>query len=141
MTPRRRIAITGIGMVTPVGNDAPTTWANLRAGKSGVAPIRGFNALGFPSRIGAEVKNFKPENVIKDRKLLKFASPSHRFALVAAEERRKSSRRAIFARIWELAQDRPLPASYDVDSRCAVPALSEGWYCCAEPTAEQLAQI
>ena len=62
-------------------------------------------------------------------------------ALVAAEERRKSSRRAIFARIWELAQDHPLPASYDVDSRRAVPSLSEGWYCCAEPTAEQLAQI
>src|SRR5438552_655091 len=83
---RRRVAITGIGMVTPVGNDAPTTWANLRAGKSGVAPIQNFNALGFPARIGAEVKNFTPENVIKDRKLLKFASPSHRFALAAAEE-------------------------------------------------------
>jgi 3-oxoacyl-(acyl-carrier-protein) synthase len=73
-------------MVTPVGNDAPTTWASLRAGKSGVAPIQGFNARGFSAQIGAEVKNFKPETVIKDRKLLKFASPSHRFALVAAEE-------------------------------------------------------
>ena len=86
MNTRRRVAITGIGMVTPVGNDAPTTWANLRAGKSGVAPIQGFNARGFSAQIGAEVKNFKPEAVIKDRKLLKFASASHRFALAAAEE-------------------------------------------------------
>ena len=86
MIPRRRIAITGIGMVTPVGNDAPTTWANLRAGRSGADLIQGFDARGFPTRIGAEVKNFEPEAVIPDRKLLKFASRSHRFALAAAEE-------------------------------------------------------
>ena len=55
---RRRIAITGIGMVTPVGNDAPTTWANLLAGRSGIGPIRNFDASGFPTRIGAEVKDF-----------------------------------------------------------------------------------
>ena len=85
MTPRRRIAITGIGMVTPVGNDAPTTWASLRAGRSGAGQIQRFDASGFTTRIGAEVKDFNPE-VIDDRKLLKFASRPHRFALAAAEE-------------------------------------------------------
>jgi 3-oxoacyl-(acyl-carrier-protein) synthase len=83
---RRRVAITGVGMVTPVGNDAPTTWANLLAGRGGVAPIRGFDASGFPTRIGAEVKNFDGDSVVADRKLLKFASRSHRFALAAGEE-------------------------------------------------------
>jgi 3-oxoacyl-(acyl-carrier-protein) synthase len=86
MIPRRRVAITGIGMVTPVGNDAPTTWANLVAGRSGAAPITGFDARGFSTRIGAEIKNFDAESVITDRKLLKFASRSHRFALAASEE-------------------------------------------------------
>jgi len=86
MKTRRRVAITGIGMVTPVGNDAPTTWQNLLEGRSGVAPIRGFDASGFPSRIGAEVKSFDAAAVINDRKLLKFACRSHQFALVAAEE-------------------------------------------------------
>jgi len=86
MTPRRRIAITGIGMVTPVGNDAPTTWANLRAGRSGAGEIQRFDARGFSTRIGAEVKDFNPDAVIPDRKLLKFASRPHRFALAAAEE-------------------------------------------------------
>jgi radical SAM superfamily enzyme YgiQ (UPF0313 family) len=62
-------------------------------------------------------------------------------ALIQSEERRKASRRAIFARIWELAQDRPLPPGFDSGSRGVAPHLSEGWYCCAEPTAEQLAQI
>lgn len=85
MNKRRRIAITGIGMVTPVGNDAATTWANLRAGRSGTGQIQRFDARGFSTRIGAEVKNFNPD-VINDRKLLKFASRPHRFALAAAEE-------------------------------------------------------
>jgi len=86
MTKRRRAAITGIGMVTPVGNDAPTTWANLLAGRSGIATIGGFDAQGFPVQIGAEVKNFNVEDSVRDRKLLKFASRSTRFALAAAEE-------------------------------------------------------
>ena len=86
MKPRRRVAITGIGMVTPVGNDAPTTWANLRAGRSGAAPIQNFDARGFSTRIGAEVKNFDPESAGGDRKMLKLASRPHRFAIAAAEE-------------------------------------------------------
>ena len=85
---RRRIAITGIGLVTPVGNDTATTWSNLRAGRSGIAPIQNFDASGFSTRIGAEVKNFDVAQIIRDRKLLKFASRSHRFALGAAEEAR-----------------------------------------------------
>jgi 3-oxoacyl-(acyl-carrier-protein) synthase len=86
MNPSRRIAITGIGMVTPVGLDAPTTWANLVEGKSGINTIREFNASGFPVRIGAEVKDFHAADVIRGHKLLKFASRTHAFALAAAEE-------------------------------------------------------
>jgi 3-oxoacyl-(acyl-carrier-protein) synthase len=86
MKPRRKIAITGIGMVTPVGNDAPTTWAGLRAGRTGFGPIQNFDASGFTTRIGAEVKNFDAEAAVRDRKLRKFASRAHRFAFAAAEE-------------------------------------------------------
>src|SRR3954471_2841967 len=83
---RRRVAITGLGMVTPVGNDVRSTWASLCAGRSGLAAIKGFDASGFPVRIGAEVKNFNTQAVRGDSKLLKFASRTHRFALTAAEE-------------------------------------------------------
>jgi hypothetical protein len=61
--------------------------------------------------------------------------------LIQTEERRKSSRRAIFGRIWKLAHDRPLPAGFHLGSSGAVPCMSEPWYCCAEPTSEQLAQV
>lgn len=86
MNPRRRIAVTGVGLVTPVGNDAPSTWSSLRTGRSGIGLIRKFDARGFPTRIGAEVKDLEVEASVYDRRLLKFASPAHRFALVAAAE-------------------------------------------------------
>jgi len=53
---RRRVAITGLGLVTPIGCDVATTWDALLAGRSGVAPIRLFDASGFPVRIAAEGK-------------------------------------------------------------------------------------
>lgn len=86
MSTRRRVAITGIGMVTPLGNTTAATWAALQSGRSGAGVIEHFDARGFPVHIGAAVKNFDAAALIPDRRLLKFASRSHRFALVAAEE-------------------------------------------------------
>lgn len=86
MTPRRRVAITGVGLVTPVGNDVASTWAALDGSKSGAAPITLFDATGFTTRIAAEVKGFDPGVITAERKLLKYTNRSHRFALAAAEE-------------------------------------------------------
>ena len=85
MSQRVRVAITGIGLVTPVGNDRESTWQGLLAGRTGAGPITTFDASGFSTRIGAEVKGFDFEKVA-NRRLLKLASRSHRFALGAAEE-------------------------------------------------------
>lgn len=83
---KRRIAVTGIGMVTPIGNTAAETWAALLAGKSGAAPTQNFDASGFTTTFSAEVKGFDAESAVPNRKLLKYASRSHRFALAAAAE-------------------------------------------------------
>jgi beta-ketoacyl-acyl-carrier-protein synthase II len=83
---RRRVAITGLGLVTPAGNDVATSWERLLAGRSAAGRITTFDASGFPVRIAAEVKGFDAERAIADRKLLKSANRSHRFALAAAEQ-------------------------------------------------------
>jgi len=83
---RRRVAITGIGVVTPLGNDTATTWRALLSSRSGIAPIMNFDASGFPVRIAGEVKGFDPRTACPDRKFLKFANRFHGFALAAADE-------------------------------------------------------
>ena len=85
-TAPRRVAITGLGLVTPLGNDVAATWKTLLAGRSGVAPITHFDAGGFPVHIAAELKGFDPRHAIDDRKLLRLADPSQAMGLVAAEE-------------------------------------------------------
>ena len=55
---RRRVVITGLGIVCPVGNDVPTAWANLVAGRSGISTISRFDAGAFPTRIAGEVRGF-----------------------------------------------------------------------------------
>lgn len=82
---RRRVAVTGIGMVTPLGNDRESTWSALVGGKSGIAPIRSFDASGYPTRIAAEVKEFDPSAHV-DRKALRHAARFTPFAIAAAEE-------------------------------------------------------
>jgi 3-oxoacyl-(acyl-carrier-protein) synthase len=82
---KRRVAVTGVGVVCPVGNDVESTWSALLAGRSGGARISLFDASGFSTTIAAEVKNFEPR-LVTDRKLLKLTNRSHRFALEAAEQ-------------------------------------------------------
>jgi 3-oxoacyl-(acyl-carrier-protein) synthase len=82
---KRRVAVTGVGLVTPVGNDVESTWRALLEGRSGGAAISLFDARGFPTWIAAEVKGFA-NTLVDDRRLLKLTNRSHRFALEAAEQ-------------------------------------------------------
>ena len=86
MDAKRRVAITGLGLVTPAGNNVGKTWDRLLSGRSAIAGITHFDASGFPVRIAAEVKGFDNAQISGERKLLKFTNRSHRFALAAAEE-------------------------------------------------------
>jgi len=81
----RRAVITGLGAITPIGNDHPTFWKNLVAGKSGVGPITSFDPTGYDVRIAAEVKDFNPETVM-DRKMARRMSRFIHLAMGAGKE-------------------------------------------------------
>jgi 3-oxoacyl-[acyl-carrier-protein] synthase II len=81
----RRAVVTGVGAVTPIGNDAKTFWRNLLAGVNGGGPITSFDATGFDVRIAAEVKNFDP-TIAMDRKMARRMSRFIHFGVAAAKE-------------------------------------------------------
>ena len=82
---RKRVVVTGIGSVTPIGNTVEDTWSNLIKGTSGIAPITIFDASTFPVKIGAEVKNFD-FNAAVPEDLRPFLGRSTSFCIQAARE-------------------------------------------------------
>lgn len=84
-TKLRRVAITGIGLITPLGCGVDSTWNALLRTESGVDKISLFDAGGFPTQIAAEVKG-DDLSLLPNRKLQKKTARAHRFALAAAEQ-------------------------------------------------------
>lgn len=82
----KRIVITGLGAVTPIGNDVPQFWDALIAGRSGAAPLRGFSVNGSRPNYAAEVKDFAPERAGLPRKKLKMMGRQAQLAFAAVRE-------------------------------------------------------
>ena len=81
----KRVVVTGIGALTPIGNTAPEFWKGLSNGVSGAAPITKFDASLFKTQFACEVKNFDIEQFL-DRKEARKMDPFTQFAMVAADE-------------------------------------------------------
>jgi 3-oxoacyl-[acyl-carrier-protein] synthase II len=86
----RRVVVTGLGLISAIGNTAPEIWDALLAGKSGMAPITAFDTTGFPVTFAAEVKNFDPLRFIDKKEARKMARFIH-LALAASHEAMESS--------------------------------------------------
>jgi 3-oxoacyl-[acyl-carrier-protein] synthase II len=95
----RRVVVTGLGAVTPIGGDAPSTWQAAVEGRSGIDFIRSFDASGFPVRIAAEVKDFDPAAVASHKEARKL----DRFVLLSLGAAR------------EAVADAGLDGAYDAD--------------------------
>ncbi|SMB94827.1 3-oxoacyl-[acyl-carrier-protein] synthase II [Thermanaeromonas toyohensis ToBE] len=81
---RKRVVITGMGVISPIGNDKETFWRSLVEGKSGIGPITRFDASGLPTRFAAEVKDFDPTQVL-ERKDIKRMDRFSQYAVVATK--------------------------------------------------------
>lgn len=83
--PRRRVVITGLGAVTPLGVGVEKTWHAVCAGQSGIGPVTRFDASGYPCRIAAEVKDFDPADHI-EKKEIKKMDTFIQYAMAASRE-------------------------------------------------------
>ena len=81
----KRVVVTGLGALTPIGNDVPTTWQNMLAGKSGAAPITLFDAENYKTKFACEVKNFDPSSVL-DAKEARRIDRYAQFSMCVAKE-------------------------------------------------------
>ncbi|MDP2928246.1 MAG: beta-ketoacyl-ACP synthase II [Candidatus Omnitrophota bacterium] len=88
---KKRVVITGLGVISPVGNDILSFWESLVEGKGGVGPITSFDATAFDSRIAAEVKNFDPTNHGISLKEIKRTAKFVQYAVAAAKQAVESS--------------------------------------------------
>ena len=86
----RRVVITGLGAVTPLGNSAPDTWQAMVNGVSGIAPITSFDATNFKTRFAGEVKGFDPERFF-DRKEARKLDRYSQFSVCVADEALRDS--------------------------------------------------
>ncbi|MCS0672583.1 beta-ketoacyl-ACP synthase II [Cytobacillus firmus] len=80
---KRRVVVTGIGAVTPLGNNTETTWNNIKSGVSGVGPLTRLNADEYPAKVAAEVKDFNPEEYIDKKDARKMDRFTH-YAVASA---------------------------------------------------------
>lgn len=88
---RRRVVVTGMGLVIPIGIGVKTAWENVCAGKSGIGPLTRFHSEGFETRIAGEVKGFNPETYI-EKKEIKKMDLFIQYALAAAGEAMEDAR-------------------------------------------------
>jgi 3-oxoacyl-[acyl-carrier-protein] synthase II len=132
MSSRRRVVVTGIGMINPMGWDVATVWSGLQESGSGVAPTTLFNASGFPTRISAEIKNWDITKAVEDGEKHVQRGRHTQFAIAAATQAMKDSgvlssikdptRIGVYLGSGEGNQD------FNTFSKMMVAALADGTY-------------
>lgn len=85
MSENRRVVVTGIGAVTPLGNNVRDTWEGMKSGKNGIAPITLFDTENFKAKLGAEVKSFDPKEYLETNEILR-TDRYAQFAVAAAKQ-------------------------------------------------------
>src|SRR5487761_1926689 len=90
MSNKRRVVITGLGIVSPVGNDVATAWKNILAGHRGIGTDTHFDASTFPTRIAGEVRNFDPAQFVATKDVKKM-DPFIHYGVAASLEARKDA--------------------------------------------------
>ena len=84
----RRVVITGLGAITPIGNNVEEFWDGIKSGRCGIDKIKNFDTSNFKVKIAGEVKNYNPEDYF-DRRSARRLDKYSQFAIIAAKEAMK----------------------------------------------------
>ena len=82
---KKRVVVTGLGAITPIGNDVPTFWEGIKEGKIGFGPITYFDTTDYKAKLAAQVKDFNPEEYM-DKKAARRMEAFCQYAVAAAKE-------------------------------------------------------
>src|ERR1700757_3540005 len=85
MDNNRRVVITGLGAITPLGNDVETFWANLKNGVSGISTIDAFDTTGYDCKIGGQIRDFDPKPFFKNPKDVRRTDRFTQLSMAAAK--------------------------------------------------------
>src|SRR3989442_14133600 len=80
----RRVAVTGIGLLTPLGSGVEPTWKAILEGKSAVGPLQNFDPSSLRTQVGAEITEFEPKEFVANRRMLRMMTRADQFALAGA---------------------------------------------------------
>ena len=106
MSENRRVVVTGIGAITPLGNNVADTWAGMKNGKNGIAPITLFDTEKFKAKLAAEVKGFDPKEYLEVNEVLR-TDRYAQFAVAAAQQaRRRGVGKALIGELLRQAKER-----------------------------------
>ena len=108
---RRRVVVTGLGFVTPIGNDLESVWSSLVEGVSGVGPITHFDTTQYSTKIAAEVRGFEPERYM-DRKTARHLGRYCQFARPGRRSTRPAWTRGSWSRTPSASSSPPGSAAW-----------------------------
>ncbi len=91
MSEKRRVVVTGMGAITPLGNNVKDTWEAMKSGKNGIAPITLFDTAAYKAKLGAEVKGFDPKDYLEVNETLR-TDRYTQFAIAAAQQAAQESK-------------------------------------------------
>ena len=110
MSENRRVVVTGIGAITPLGNSVSDTWENMKNGKNGIGSITLFDTEKFKAKLGAEVRGFDPKEYLEVNEVLR-TDRYAQFAVAAAQQAMLSQNASQLSLVQALVVSAPLKQS------------------------------
>lgn len=127
MSEHRRVVVTGIGAITPLGNNVADTWEGLKNGRNGIGPITLFDTEKFKVKLGAEVKDFNPNGYLEVNDVYR-TDRYAQFACVLMQEAMSEGKIPVYTGLNNVKFRSPVKPGDTVETRCRVKKAKHPFY-------------